>query len=57
VRIVVENFNGRLKQKFQILKAAYEGTDFGLLERIVFICVLFTNVDLAHNPLSKDRLD
>jgi hypothetical protein len=55
VRILVEQFNGRLKMRFPILKSKYIGARSGLKE-FIFVCVYLTNVDLEHHPLHAEDL-
>jgi RAB protein geranylgeranyltransferase component A len=50
VRIIVEQSNGRLKQRFPIPKAKYIGARSGLTE-LIYVCAYFTNVDVDHHPL------
>jgi hypothetical protein len=50
IRVIVEQWTGRLKQHFPILKAKYIGARSGLTE-FICICAHFTNVDVDHHPL------
>jgi hypothetical protein len=49
VRIIVEHFYGRLKQKFQNLKTVYRGHDFAVFEKVIYLCVYLTKGEIEHH--------
>jgi hypothetical protein len=57
VRIIVENFNGRLKEKKQILQTVYEDTDLVLFEQTCSFASISRTWTLSYTPSAeKGRL-
>jgi hypothetical protein len=37
------------------LKTAYRGHDLAVFEKVIYICVYLTNVDIEHQPLKEKK--
>ncbi len=54
VRVVCENYYGRMKGKFKIVGERY-GLEKENFKRVFGVCVCLTNFDIQCRPLRKDR--